>query len=68
MFPEPVEIIDGGRVIRQPQELMQEPLVNFFRFSRGDPLGDWKLQVFVNDACARSIRFKVVTPAKERAL
>ena len=61
-FPELVENRDGGRVLVTPNILRQHQAVYPFCFSEGDPLGDWKLEVHINDKLARIFRFKVIQP------
>lgn len=33
----------------------------WFRFHESDPIGDWKIEIFVDDALIRTIRFNVST-------
>ena len=61
-FPLPIEKKEGGRIIVTPMILRREPVVYPYSFSVGDPLGAWKLDIYINDRLARSIRFQVVRP------
>ena len=59
-FSVPIEKMDGGRIIRTGGVERRDHSISIFRFSYGDPLGQWKLQVYVNEELIRTIRFRVV--------
>ena len=59
-FSVPIDQRDGGRTIITSALMHQGYSVNFFRFDQGDPLGIWKLGVYVNELPVRTIRFSVV--------
>lgn len=63
-FQMPIETIDGGRIIRTPNIHRRDHMIYPFCFSQGDPLGPWKLDIFINDEIARVVRFQVVEPAR----
>ena len=61
-FSVPIEKKEGGRIIRTASMPRRYQSISVFRFSEGDPLGDWRLQVYVNDLLVGNIRFTVVRP------
>ena len=61
-FQMPVVELDGGKIIRTPNIFRRDQMIYPFCFSRGDPLGTWRLEVFINDNMAKTFRFKVVRP------
>ena len=60
-FSVPVDQRDGGRTIVTSAMIHQRYSVNYFRFDQGDPLGSWKLGIYVNDLPVKTIRFSVVS-------
>ncbi|MEW5723613.1 MAG: hypothetical protein AB1896_10940 [Thermodesulfobacteriota bacterium] len=63
-FQMPIETLEGGRVIRTPNIYRREQMIYPFCFSEGDPLGPWKLEIYINDELARAVRFQVVRPGR----
>ncbi len=61
-FPELVEKREGGRILRTANVWRQYQMIYPFCFSEGDPLGPWKLEVYIDDRLARTFRFEVVRP------
>lgn len=61
-FPVPVETSSDGRIIRTPNVQRQYFVAHSYGFSEGDPLGDWKLQIYINDRLSRTVRFLVAPP------
>ena len=59
-FQMPIETTDGGRIIRTPDIVRQDHMIYPFCFSEGDPLGPWRLEIFINNELARRVRFRVV--------
>ncbi|MEW6263118.1 MAG: hypothetical protein AB1641_08555 [Thermodesulfobacteriota bacterium] len=59
-FAVPVEKREGGRVLITPDLIRQDRTVYPYSFSEGDPLGPWKLEIYINDQPARTIRFQVI--------
>ena len=64
-FPELVEKREGGRILRTASVWRQYQMVYPFCFSEGDPLGPWRLEVYIDDQLARTFRFEVVRPEAE---
>jgi hypothetical protein len=73
-LPAPPKVIGGslveatrsgdGRVLTSAPMFYQERSVEAFAFNESDPLGRWKVDIYVEDTLLRSIRFTVVSPDK----
>ncbi len=49
-----------GTVIKGKEERYDGMWWEFFVFDEGDPLGKWKLEIYINGKLAKTINFKVV--------
>jgi hypothetical protein len=63
-FSVPIEQSDQGRIIKTTDMARQDVCISFFRFNDGDPLGQWRLIVYVNGEAAREVSFRVVPPRR----
>ncbi len=55
---------DNGRTLISAPELYAGETCGAFSFDEGDPIGKWKVDIYVNNALRRSIPFIVIPPAK----
>ncbi len=54
------DIKNEGRIISEPPQTYKGLWADPFSFDEGDPLGDWKIQIYVNDDLIKTIHFRVV--------
>ena len=71
-FPEPVDLPEGflkkgrmspdGKTFTLDSEMMWDAAFQVFYFSEDDPLGMYKIEVFVDDELYKSIEYEVTKP------
>ena len=67
-LPRPPAAVTGGLQVSQDSPtIVKTPLYKAkgqddytFTFDEGDPLGEWKIEIFVNDHLTRTFKFQVV--------
>jgi hypothetical protein len=51
---------DSPTIVNTPESKGRGRTIEPFHFDAGDPLGEWKIEIFINDRLTRTFKFQVV--------